>query len=136
MPLRPLSSAASACNSAAGPRSAITSSWVPAAGTGLTWTQTLDAVRAAGNQAGRNAADQWCRMAIGKDATGSPKPIARNALRDIADEDPEMIFGLPLYDRAGSNLKEPPTDTDLVTALRHASRRDTAIHDRLQRLVQ
>ncbi|GAA2617331.1 hypothetical protein [Paractinoplanes durhamensis] len=96
---------------------AVTSSWVPAAGTGLTWPQTLQAVRAAGNQAGREAADQWCRATIGENATSDPKPAARNALLDIAGESPELIVGLPLYHRAGRDAVEPPTDSDLVTLM-------------------
>jgi hypothetical protein len=96
---------------------AVTASWVPAAGVGLTWRQTLTAVRAAAETAGRDAADRWCRNSIGEHATGNPKPAARNALRYLGDNSPELIGGLPLFDRAGHDLTEPPTDMDLVTLM-------------------
>jgi hypothetical protein len=90
---------------------------VPAVGTGLTWPQTLQAVRVAAQQAGRETADQWCRATIGENAVGDPEPAARNTLLAIADGSPETVLGLPLYDRAGSDLVDPPTDTDLVTLM-------------------
>ncbi|KUL31427.1 hypothetical protein [Actinoplanes awajinensis] len=96
---------------------AFTSSWVPAAGTGLTWPQTLDAVRAAARQAGREVAEQWCRHTIAEHATGDPEPAARNALQYIRDGRPEMVPGIALCHRADNDAVEPPTDTDLVTVM-------------------
>ncbi|WP_328463577.1 DUF4314 domain-containing protein [Actinoplanes sp. NBC_00393] len=98
----------------------LTSSWTPAAGTGLSWQQTLEAARAAGGRAGRHAADWWCRHHIGADATGNPKAAARNALLDLAEDCPEMIDGLPLSASRDEQFAEPPTEADLL-ALRHGA---------------
>jgi hypothetical protein len=96
----------------------LTSSWLPAASTNLSWQQTLDAVRGAGGRAGREAADWWCRHHLGANATGNPKAAARNALLDLADDCPEMIDGLPMAAARDERFIEPPTETDLLT-LRH-----------------
>ncbi|XVV10906.1 DUF4314 domain-containing protein [Actinoplanes sp. CA-131856] len=96
----------------------LTSSWTLSAGTGLSWQQTLDAVRAAGERAGQDAAAWWCRHHIGPDATGNPKAAARNALLNFAEDCPEMIDALPISATRNQRFTEPPTETDLLT-LRH-----------------
>ncbi|GAA4595838.1 hypothetical protein BJY16_001809 [Actinoplanes octamycinicus] len=97
--------------------SAVTSSWVPAAGTGLTWPQTLDAVRAAAQRAARVVADQWCEHTLGEHAPGDPAMAARHALHDLATESPDLVLVLSQHHRAGHDMVEPPTDTDLVTLM-------------------
>ncbi|MET8147861.1 hypothetical protein ACIBSW_24905 [Actinoplanes sp. NPDC049668] len=93
----------------------LTSTWVPAAGTGLSWEQALGAVRAAGVAAGTTAAEWWCQDTIGGRATGDVKPRVRKILQAIDDDDPELIDGLPLYDTGNaSRFVEPPCDTDLI----------------------
>lgn len=96
----------------------LTSSWTPSAGTGLSWPQTLGAVRTAGGRAGQDAADWWCRHHIGENATGNPKAAARRALLDLAEDCPDMVDGLPTSAARDERFIEPPTETDLLT-LRH-----------------
>jgi hypothetical protein len=98
----------------------LTSSWVPAAGTGLSWRRTLEAVRVAGGRAGQEAADWWCRHHIGANAAGNPKSAARIALRAFAEECPGMIDGLPTSAARDELFMQRPTDTDLFT-LRHGA---------------
>ncbi|MFY1674025.1 hypothetical protein ACN27G_29410 [Plantactinospora sp. WMMB334] len=96
----------------------LTTNWTPSARTGLSWQQTLDAVRSAGERAGQDGADWWCRHHIGASATGNPNAAARSALLDFAEDCPEMIDRLPMSAVRDESFTEPPTETDLLT-LRH-----------------
>lgn len=96
----------------------LTSTWTPAAGTDLSWNQALQAVRAAGADAGTTAAEWWCQDTIGGRASGDVKSRARAILQAIGDGDPELIDGLPAYDTGrASQFVEPPCDTDLIVMM-------------------
>jgi hypothetical protein len=92
----------------------LTSSWVPAAGTGLSWDQVHAAARTAGTAAGRATAERWCQDHLGEGATGNGKAAARTVLRAFADDVPESIDRLPLHDPDRSEYGEQVSLYDVV----------------------
>jgi hypothetical protein len=95
----------------------LTSSWVPAAGTGLSWQQIHAAARAAGAVAGRAAADCWCKINLVDRPLHAAKPVARAVVRAINDDDPDSVAGLPLHGASGSEFAESVSEHDVVALL-------------------
>lgn len=64
----------------------------------LHWGQVLDALRFAGAQAGRSAADWWAQDTVGGRASGDTAGTARKILTGIDDGDPAVLDTLPTVD--------------------------------------
>ncbi|WP_428962978.1 DUF4314 domain-containing protein [Micromonospora fluostatini] len=62
------------------------------------WEQTLDALREAGAQAGRDAAGWWAQHALGGRSTGDVTRTARQVLAGVDDIDPLVRDSLPTVD--------------------------------------
>jgi hypothetical protein len=56
------------------------------------------AVLAAGEAAGRSAADWWCQHTVGGAATGDVRAVARRILIGVEDDDPAVVDTLPMFD--------------------------------------
>jgi hypothetical protein len=85
------------------------------AGDGTAWRQVLDALHAAGEQAGANAADWWAQDTVGGRASGDIADRARRILRGLDDDlDPAVLNALPICDLAGQ-YADAPTEADLYT---------------------
>ncbi|MEH0827812.1 MULTISPECIES: DUF4314 domain-containing protein [unclassified Micromonospora] len=69
------------------------------AGPDAAWQQVLDALRAAGAAAGRDAAGWWAQHVLGGRASGDASEAARQILAGIDEIDPPIIDGLPAADR-------------------------------------
>lgn len=69
-------------------------------GTADRWQPLLTALRDAGTDADRTAAEWWAQDAIGSRATGDVKVTARQVLAGIDDEDPAVLDTLPSPDRS------------------------------------
>ncbi|MEU5565533.1 DUF4314 domain-containing protein [Micromonospora musae] len=63
------------------------------------WERVLDALRSAGETAGRDAANQWAQHILGGQARGDAAATARQVLTGIDDIDPPILDGLPTADR-------------------------------------
>ncbi len=70
------------------------------------WQQVLDALRAAGAEAGANAADWWAQDTVGGRASGDTAATARMILAGIDDGDALTLDTLP-----GCDLSRPDADT-------------------------
>lgn len=79
----------------------------PATGT---WRHVLDALRAAGESAGANAADWWAQDIVGGRASGDTAATARAILAGLDDGDPLICDALPGYDLSGR--QDPDTATE------------------------
>ncbi|WP_346535515.1 DUF4314 domain-containing protein [Micromonospora sp. DPT] len=66
---------------------------------GAGWERVLDALREAGAQAGRNAAEWWAQDTIGGRASGDVAVTARKVLTEIEAATGRDIDGLPVADR-------------------------------------
>lgn len=69
----------------------------------LHWGQVLDALRSAGAEAGRSAADWWAQDTIGGRATGDTAGTARRVLTGIDDGDPAVLDTLPTVDLSAAD---------------------------------
>ena len=65
------------------------------------WQVTLQRLRDAAAEAGRNAADWWAQDAIGGRATGDIQAAAARTLTGIDDGDPAVLDLLPRLDESG-----------------------------------
>lgn len=72
---------------------------VPAPLSDAGWERVLDALRAAGAAAGRDAARWWAQHAVGGRARGDVTSAARQVLAGVDDVDPPVLDGLPTADR-------------------------------------
>ncbi len=72
---------------------------IPAPRTGENWQQVLDALRAAGEAAGRDAAAWWAQHVLGGRARGDVTAVARKVLAGVDEVDPAVLDGLPTADR-------------------------------------
>ncbi len=66
-----------------------------------TWRHVLDALRRAGEHAGRNTADWWAQDTVGGRATGDTAATARAVLAGIDDGDPAVLDALPVCEVSG-----------------------------------
>jgi hypothetical protein len=65
------------------------------------WQATLQRLRDAAAEAGRNAADWWAQDAIGGRSTGDVQATAARTLAGIDAGDPAVLDGLPRLDESG-----------------------------------
>jgi hypothetical protein len=65
------------------------------------WSRVLEALRAAGEQDGEQAATWWAQYAIGGHGRGDVTTVARTVLAGIDACDPAVLDGLPAFDLAG-----------------------------------
>ena len=79
-----------------------------------TWPAVLDALRQAGQDHGRTAADWWAQDAVGGRASGDTAATARTVLAGIDDGDPAILDTLPTCDLSG-RWADSPTEADLYT---------------------
>ena len=75
------------------------------------WRQVLDALRAAGTEAGVNAADWWAQDTVGGRASGDTVATARIILAGIDDGAPAVGDALPTCDLSG-RLADTPSEAD------------------------
>ncbi|MEU7171505.1 MULTISPECIES: DUF4314 domain-containing protein [Micromonospora] len=89
---------------------------LPAPVTADGWQRVLDALRAAGADAGRDAAGWWAQHSLGGRARGDVSAVARQVLNGVEDVDPAVLDGLPAADRyhlaedADRYAEHAPTD--------------------------
>ncbi|MFG1888096.1 DUF4314 domain-containing protein [Micromonospora sp. NPDC049051] len=74
---------------------------VPAPLSDASWERVLDALRTAGETAGRDAAGWWAQHVLGGRAPGDVTAAARLVLAGLNDVDPLALDGLPTADRFG-----------------------------------
>lgn len=72
---------------------------LPAPVTAEVWQRTLDALRAAGAAAGRDAAGWWAQHSLGGQASRDVTAVARRVLAGVEDVAPAVLDGLPTADR-------------------------------------
>ena len=72
-----------------------------------TWRRALDALREAGAQAGRDAADWWEQDTLGGRASGHTTARAVAILAGLEDIDPAIVDALPACDRSGQRADQP-----------------------------
>ncbi|MFY1674000.1 hypothetical protein ACN27G_29275 [Plantactinospora sp. WMMB334] len=65
------------------------------------WSRVLEALRAAGEQDGEQAAAWWAQYTIGGSSHGDVAAVARAVLGGIDACDPAVLDGLPAFDLAG-----------------------------------
>jgi hypothetical protein len=75
------------------------------------WHRVLDAMRAAGAGAGRDAAGWWGQDTVGGRASGDVTATARRILAGIDDGDPAVLDTLPTLDLSGRPA-DAPSDAD------------------------
>jgi len=76
------------------------------------WQRVLDALRAAGTDAGADAADWWAQDAVGGRASGDTAATARMILAGIDDGDPLILDTLPGCDLSGPDA-DTPTEAEV-----------------------
>ena len=78
------------------------------------WQRVLDALHAAGADAGTTAADWWAQDTVGGRVSGDPAATARTVLAGIDDGDPLILDALPGCGPSAQD-HEIPTEAELYT---------------------